>query len=122
MKFCFRSFEAKRVLVLDDNKKLKRQKLLNDDEKDDEKVSRSAPDEHKKTEKQKSSSEVIVPQNVTKNDLHALKRKIFEIRQELDCLKSREQCTKKVFFNNKLFVILKMKLHPFFTSSTIPKI
>ena len=41
--------------------------------------------------------------NLTKNDLHNLKRQVFELRQELDRLKSRERCTKKVF----IFIVSK---------------
>lgn len=75
-----RSLEAKRILDLDNEEnKSKKRKLM---ECDEEKISET------------------IPENVKKCDLQVLKRKIFEIRQELDCLKSREQCTKKVFLPN----------------------
>lgn len=61
--------------------------LLDDDEKAAKKP---------KVEDSGDEARIDVPENVTKNDLLALKRKIFEIRQELDRLKSRERCTKKV--------------------------
>ncbi|OXU21799.1 hypothetical protein TSAR_012187 [Trichomalopsis sarcophagae] len=94
-----RNSEAKRVLLLDDNKRIKRKKLLTDDEKDESETSKcSTLDEGREAKKQKLShddNQETVPENVTKTDLHLLKRKIFEIRQELDCLKSRERCSKK---------------------------
>ncbi|XP_014215561.1 uncharacterized protein LOC106644527 [Copidosoma floridanum] len=70
-----RAHEAKRVLQLDDSElDNKRSKLTRYDS---------------------DGIEKIVPENATKSDLLLLKRKIFEIRQELDCLKSRERCSKK---------------------------
>lgn len=68
---------TKRVLLLDeDEKPSKKSKTENDDG---------------------DKAQMVVPENATKQDLLTLKRKIFEIRQELDRLKSREQCSKKVF-------------------------
>ncbi|XP_014235095.1 uncharacterized protein LOC106657909 [Trichogramma pretiosum] len=72
-----KKIEAKRVLLLDDSIKECKKRKLNDI-------------------KLESQSIVQIPEHdLTKRDLQMLKRKIFEMRQELDRLKSRERCTKK---------------------------
>ncbi|XP_011503247.1 PREDICTED: uncharacterized protein LOC105366488 [Ceratosolen solmsi marchali] len=55
-------------------------------------------------------NEKAICQNLTKTDLLAIKRKIFEIRQALDRLKSKASCAKKHNPNDLKISINKWKI------------
>lgn len=86
----FRNLDAKRVLVLDEEEKEK-EKLKNLDSSEDEKLSCTP-----RTVEKINRLSPRTPKKLTKSDLLVLKKKTFEVRQELDSIKSREMCTKKV--------------------------
>lgn len=91
--YVHRTLETKRILKLDD------------DEPQSKKLKLPLVNKEKVNE--------IVPEDATKTDLIQLKRKIFEMRQELDRFKSRERCTKKVGYKEKKNLIKKIKINIF---------